>query len=301
MSTNTYQTKKAVIYRYINSCSPTLKSYIGYTNDFERRNKEHKNAALRGDSGYFYNSVRKDGWKNFIPEILDQTDDIEYARDILESRYIKLYESFHTENGYNLTLGGRFPAKELLTKRWNKESKCPPKKVLVYLYVTQKLLAKDIADMFEVTDNAICRWLKKYEIKSIQKTERARNLSSVNAKTIAEKWDVDEETVIQMTQNYGLPKFLKKPDKNQLQELYNQKQLTSREIAKIFCVSKTIVLRWMNKYDIPRDKTKKVPPKSDLINDYVIHGLSQRKMGKKYRVCHRTVGKWLESYGIHRK
>jgi group I intron endonuclease len=104
MSTTIYQT--AQIYIYINLCSPTLKSYVGFTTDFERRKKEHLYYATHEASGYFYNAIRKYGWKNFIPFVLEETNDIEFARDELEPRYIKLCKSFSKENGYNMTLGG---------------------------------------------------------------------------------------------------------------------------------------------------------------------------------------------------
>jgi group I intron endonuclease len=107
MSTNIYtQTKKAVIYIYINLCSPTLKSYVGCTIDFERRNNQHKSAALHNVKSHFYNAIRKNGWENFIPFILEETDDKECAKNILEPRCIKLCKSFSTENGYNMTYGG---------------------------------------------------------------------------------------------------------------------------------------------------------------------------------------------------
>jgi group I intron endonuclease len=107
MSTHTYtQTKKAVIYIHINLCSPTLKSYVGYTTNFKKRITEHLYAALCGKPGHFYNAIRKDGWNNFHSEILDQSDDIKHTRDILEPYYIKLCKSFTDENGYNLTFGG---------------------------------------------------------------------------------------------------------------------------------------------------------------------------------------------------
>ena len=104
MSNRTYL--RSVIYIYINLCSSTLKSYVGFTTNFHIRNNAHKNAASRGDINYFYNSVRKHGWQNFVYFILAETDDIEYARKVLEPYYIKLCKSLSTKNGYNLTLGG---------------------------------------------------------------------------------------------------------------------------------------------------------------------------------------------------
>jgi group I intron endonuclease len=104
MSTNTYQS--AVIYIYINLCSPTLKCYVGFTTNFRQRNKKHKSRAAHGVKTHLYNSIRKYGWENFACFILEETDNVEYALHVLEHRYIKLCKSFHTENGYNMTLGG---------------------------------------------------------------------------------------------------------------------------------------------------------------------------------------------------
>jgi group I intron endonuclease len=104
MSTNTYQL--TVIYIYINLCSPTLKSYVGVTIDLKRRNREHRNAANRKVNNHFYNSIRKNGWKNFSCFVLAETNDTKFARDVLEPYYIKLCNSFTNENGYNMTFGG---------------------------------------------------------------------------------------------------------------------------------------------------------------------------------------------------
>jgi len=109
MSNHTYQTKKYVIYIYINLCSPTLKSYVGVTNDFHRRNKKHKSDS-KNPKYYFHKSIYRYGWENFLCFILEETDDVDYAYKLLEPYYIKLCRSFHKDNGYNLTLGGEGPA-----------------------------------------------------------------------------------------------------------------------------------------------------------------------------------------------
>jgi group I intron endonuclease len=104
MSANTYQT--SVIYIYINLCSPTLKSYVGFTTNLPKRKRKHLYDVSRGSNTYFHRSIRKYGWENFACFILEETNDIKLARDVLESHYIKICNSFHTKNGYNLTLGG---------------------------------------------------------------------------------------------------------------------------------------------------------------------------------------------------
>lgn len=103
MHTNIYQTKKSVVYIFINLCSPTLKSYVGFTTNLEKRKQEHKSASLN-PKFYFHRSIKKDGWENFHCFILMETDDVEYSRGVLEPYYIKrcsgCQPSFSTHHGH---------------------------------------------------------------------------------------------------------------------------------------------------------------------------------------------------------
>lgn len=83
------------IYKITNCKSPKI--YIGVTNDFEKRIREH---SYGNGDGLLARSVRKYGWDCFSYEIIEKTENRE--REIY---YIKEYNSKHPY-GYNLTEGG---------------------------------------------------------------------------------------------------------------------------------------------------------------------------------------------------
>jgi len=98
------------IYSYTNKING--KSYVGQTNNIDRRRKEHKSSAFNpNDSTYdslFHKKIREYELDNFIFEILEniQGDDIEIS-DEREKFWIKEKKSHVSENGYNLTRGGQ--------------------------------------------------------------------------------------------------------------------------------------------------------------------------------------------------
>ncbi len=89
------------IYRLTNLI--TLLCYIGQTDDFKRRMRQHKNSSDIHNS-YVDRSIRKHGWHNFKVEII--IDDVpEEDLDNLEISYIDVEDTMRP-NGYNLTKGG---------------------------------------------------------------------------------------------------------------------------------------------------------------------------------------------------
>jgi group I intron endonuclease len=88
------------IYRLI---SPSNKSYIGQSIDFERRMIEHKSVIKKKKSlPKLYQAFKKYGFENFQIEILE-TCEPELLND-REMYWINLYDSCVT--GYNCTTGG---------------------------------------------------------------------------------------------------------------------------------------------------------------------------------------------------
>lgn len=85
------------------------KCYIGQTTekDIIKYCLSHiKNAfAAKNYKKYFHNAIRKYGAENFVFRILELCDSKEEL-DEMEFHYIKQYNSFCTENGYNMTWGG---------------------------------------------------------------------------------------------------------------------------------------------------------------------------------------------------
>jgi len=86
------------------------KVYIGYSSNFQKRVKEHYNAALIKNSAlYFHRAIRLYGWENFKWEILYQSNDKNHTFNIMETHFIRKYRSFINYddcNGYNMTEGG---------------------------------------------------------------------------------------------------------------------------------------------------------------------------------------------------
>ena len=82
------------------------KIYIGYTNNYSKRKRDHKYEAVNNNYKYnFHHAIRKYGWNNFDWEVICQSLDGEYLLKEMEPYFIKYYDSFG-KNGYNMTLGG---------------------------------------------------------------------------------------------------------------------------------------------------------------------------------------------------
>ena len=90
------------------------KRYIGQTTkNYKERWTEHYNAK---DTFYFHNALRKYGWESFSKYVLVQTKEfentpenlikIQKALDRLEIYFIKKFNTYNNDFGYNLTSGG---------------------------------------------------------------------------------------------------------------------------------------------------------------------------------------------------
>lgn len=85
------------------------KVYIGQSINIERRWREHQqyanpNNKLYEGTRYLYKAMAKNGITNFEFSILKEC--IIEQLDILEIKYIKLYNSTNSAYGYNIQLGG---------------------------------------------------------------------------------------------------------------------------------------------------------------------------------------------------
>ncbi|MCM1439613.1 MAG: hypothetical protein NC131_10515 [Roseburia sp.] len=71
----------------------------------------HEWRAKNGFSGYFYNAIRKYGFDNLEYSVIFHTaskdrDRLKHLLNVMESYFIKKYDSNNPEKGYNLTEGG---------------------------------------------------------------------------------------------------------------------------------------------------------------------------------------------------
>lgn len=107
------------IYKYTNKING--KTYIGQTNNLQKRFNGHKSEAFNSNaSGYnlpFHAAIRKYGMENFNYETLEEIADGESLEFVNEREiyFIGYYHSLVSENGYNITAGGNGCRKPPLT------------------------------------------------------------------------------------------------------------------------------------------------------------------------------------------
>lgn len=92
-----------VVYVHINKINN--KVYVGQTNNPKERWRPHGKLGRYGDSPLFKKAIDKYGWDNFYHLILESNLTQEEANE-REQYWIKTFDSFNSDNGYNLTPGG---------------------------------------------------------------------------------------------------------------------------------------------------------------------------------------------------
>lgn len=90
------------IYKATNSING--KSYIGFDSAWPKRKNRHLENANYNREGKFYDAIRKYGWDKFQWEILYQSEDKEHTLNVMETQFIREYNTFN--QGYNMTEGG---------------------------------------------------------------------------------------------------------------------------------------------------------------------------------------------------
>jgi group I intron endonuclease len=99
------------IYKAVNKING--KCYIGFDSNWPNRKKRHlKDSFSENSRAYndvFHKAIRKYGRENFEWEVIYQSKDGAYCKNIMENFFVLQFNSFiNSENsvGYNMTLGG---------------------------------------------------------------------------------------------------------------------------------------------------------------------------------------------------
>ena len=85
--------------------NPNNKWYIGQTINLEKRVKDYRNFKNIKSQVRLNNSFKKYGFQNHTIHILKECND-KNELNFWEKFYIKLFDTFETEHGLNLTTGG---------------------------------------------------------------------------------------------------------------------------------------------------------------------------------------------------
>ena len=114
------------IYRIVNNLNG--KVYIGYDSKWPNRKKGHI-YHTKDRNQYIYQSLRIYGIENFTWDPIYQSKDGKHCLNVMESYFIKEYDSFNS--GYNLTLGGEGtlgrPTKDITRSKISQALKNKPK------------------------------------------------------------------------------------------------------------------------------------------------------------------------------
>ena len=90
------------IYKITNKINS--KAYIGFTEDIDRRWKQHVRDSKSNQSRAIYRAIRKHGIESFSFEVLYQSKERKHTLTIMEPYFIKLYRGY--SEGYNMNEGG---------------------------------------------------------------------------------------------------------------------------------------------------------------------------------------------------
>lgn len=117
-----------IIYKVTNIIFPN-KCYIGFDSAWPDRKKEHYKSSFKDYNkkykfyySEFHVALRNFGWDNFHWEVIYQSLDGEHTLKVMESHFIKEYNSYYKWNngGYNMTLGGEGTLGWCPSEEWKK-------------------------------------------------------------------------------------------------------------------------------------------------------------------------------------
>jgi group I intron endonuclease len=267
------------IYKFTNKINS--KSYIGQTNNIEKRKRGHKSDSYNAKShSYklpFHNAIRKYGWENFKFEIIEEIPD-EMGRDYLNEReifFIDYFKTLTTQNGYNLTVGGDGCAKPKKTF----EECCKVSKIL------NEEQVRDIQRM-------LCEKYQYFEIQKKYPFLKDSFLQNINTGWNFRREDLDYP----LLKGSKSRRYSKELKEKIIEELKTSRSLT--EIAKEYHISRSYLSqinkgdKWFDPnnnyplYDRSKDSWSK-----KCKYDIIFSNMTLLEISKKYNICYSTIKK----------
>lgn len=80
------------------------KVYVGKTINYRKRMSHYRRLHCISQPK-LYRALKCHGWKNFSSKVIDKAEDVD-SLNLLERHYIKFYDCYGNDRGYNLTEGG---------------------------------------------------------------------------------------------------------------------------------------------------------------------------------------------------
>jgi group I intron endonuclease len=290
-------------------CTVNKKIYIGQTkcNTPAKRFKQHIDTSKKMQGYALHNAIRTHGEENFTIEMLYQSDNQDELNE-KEKYYIEFYKSKTTENGYNITGGG----KGVIYKRVDKENYSLEKRMRglkeYYKNVDKKILAERCRNQFKG------KKLSPEHIEKIRKYKRDKKKSKEHIEkirnAIIEKYKngtMNNNLCIQKMKEKQIEfykskcKFTEEDIKN-IRKLYEIDGKTQIEIAQIYNVSNhtisKIITNKIYKYLHNENSERNVKKRKKLTDDEIRFirknkdAVKHRDLAKQFNVSEKVI------YGI---
>lgn len=261
------------IYKITNQINGKI--YIGQSTDIKKRWTAHKNnyndiCSTQYDS-LFYKAIRKYGLENFTFEIIEECKADELNEK--EIYWIKYYDSFNIEKGYNMTKGGQNAPR--------------------FIKLNQNTLS-EIIDLLQNTDMLLGDIAKKYNISNITVKDINQGYSWHNdnldypLRKYKKYYCHNCGKEISNKATYCLECFhiknrkVKRPDKDSLYKELYEVQGNFAEMGRRYDVTDNTIRKWCKWYNIScksqdyknTEVTKKVRQKyvPKKVNQYTLEG-----------------------------
>ena len=132
---------------------------------------------------------------------------------------------------------------------------------------------------------------------------------------IAEKCNVSTSTIGNWMDRYGMERRSQnklssdsyKPTEKELDQWYNEEELSTIQIAEKCNVTNGTIGKWMDKYGMERRSQNKLssdaykPNKEELDKWYNEERLTTIQIAEKCNVTHPTIGRWMDKYEMERR
>jgi group I intron endonuclease len=261
-------------YIYLYTNPKNKKSYVGITDNIERRKSGHIQKEWNEEDCKFARAIKKHGYNSFEFSVLEEVENMEQAK-VREVYWVQFYDSY--TNGYNSTLGGDYNG----TPR--KLSDRDVEDIRFLLQNKHDLKLQDIADMYKVNITCISQ-IKNNKLRcgmnKIGKIERPGSFKKGEDNTMS-KLTVEQVKDIKNSLSQGIRR-------SELMKKYGVTKNAIREIA----VGKS----WKHvesdyKYE-RRERcadTKMTKEKVIQLRQDVANGMTHKAAGEKYQISRMTV------------
>lgn len=211
--------------------------------------------------------------------------------------------------------------------------KKPSKEILEDLYIKRSWDTKKIAQRYQRGRGTIYVWLREYGIpRHIVSTKRPRSLGRLSKEVLYNEYVENKKTIEEISKihlagkttirrwlkEYGIQlrtaseellKNRRLPIREELEELYINKQISMKRIAEMYKTGTRIIKRLLKNFEIPvrnsEDalslaalKGKKVPSEGELVELYFNKGKSIDEIAKAYGISKMPILRLFKKYNL---